>query len=72
MTNEHNENELGIEFVSFKMTSVKGITYAISMNYCNKKDLRFKKLKGISSTDTAQHEYELECAKETLENVEVN
>ena len=42
------------------------------MNYCDKEDLRFEVLKGISVHGTMEHEYELESTKEMLVSVEVN
>ena len=42
------------------------------MNYFNEEDLRCQVLKGIIVDDVAQHEHELESAKEVLGNVEAN
>ena len=72
LKNEHNENDLGIEFVSFKWTSAKGIVNSTSMNCHNKEELRFEVLKGISINDEVEYESELVSTKETLENAEVN
>ena len=72
LTNEHDENELGIKFVSFKWTYAKGIMNATRMDYCNKEDLRFEVLKVMSVNDAVEHEHELESAKEMLGNAEVN
>ena len=72
MTNECNENELGIQFVSFKCTSSKCITSAIRMNYCNKHDLLIEVLIRVSINDAIEHECELASVKEMLKNVEVN
>ena len=72
MTNEHNENELGIKFVSFKWTSAKGTMNAIRIKYHNKDNLRFKVLIGMDINDTIEDEHELASMKEMLKNVEVN
>ena len=42
MTNEHDENELGIKTLSLRWTSVKGVTNSKRTNYCNTQDLRFE------------------------------
>ena len=42
------------------------------INYCNKEELRFEVLKGISAQDAMEHGCELGSAKETLGNAEVN
>ena len=59
LLNVCNENELGIIFVSFKWTSSKVIINAIRINYCNKQDLRFEVLRGISVKDAVEYEREL-------------
>ena len=63
MTNECDENELEIKFVSFKWTSMKCIMNDIRMNYHNKEDLRFEVLKGISINDVSQYEHDLASVK---------
>ena len=50
-----NENELGIKFVSIKCTSSTVIINVIRINYCNKEDLRFEVLKGISVKDIVEY-----------------
>ena len=58
--------------MSFKWNSAKGIINAIRMNYYAKEDLRFEVLKGISVSDSVEHECDLASVKEMLQNVEVN
>ena len=72
MTNEHNENELGIKCVPFKWTSTKGMTNTIRMSYYDKDNLRFEVLIGININNTIECEYEVANVKETLKNAEVN
>ena len=62
-TNDDNENELGIKCVSFKWTSAKDITKTTRMNYCDKEDLRFEVLKGISINDVSPYEHDLASVK---------
>ena len=72
LVNVHNENELGVKFISFKWNSSTGIMNAIRMKHCNKECLRFEMMKGINVKDTVEHEHELESAKETPGNTEFN
>ena len=53
LINVWDENELGIKFILFKWTSSTWILNAIRMDCCNKEDLRFEVLKGISVRDTS-------------------
>ena len=70
--NELNENELGIKFVSFKRASAKGMMNSIRMNYCDKENLRFEVLKGISVNNALECECELTIVKEALHDEDVN
>ena len=72
LINVHNENELGVTCVSFKWNSSKETMNAIRINYCNKEDLRFEVLKGVSVNDVVEHEHELASMKKILGDVEVN
>ena len=67
-----NDKELGIKHVSFKWTTSTGIMNAIGISYCNKDDVRFEVLKGISTDEKIEDECELASSKEMLANVEVN
>ena len=58
-----NENELGIKYVSFQLTSSKVITTTTRMNYHNKEDLRFEVLKGVIVHYTMEYECELASAE---------
>ena len=58
--------------MSFKCASEKVMMNVIRMSYCNKEDLRFEFLKGISINDALEHECELASMKDALQNVEVN
>ena len=55
-----------------QMDIIKGIKNTIRINYCNKDDLRFEFLTGISVNDTIECENELASVKQMLQNAEVN
>ena len=63
LTSVHDNNELDVKIVSFEWTSSTGIMSATKMNHCNKEDLRFEVLKGISIKDAIERECKLASAK---------
>ena len=72
MINEHNENDLGIKFVSFKWALATGITNAARMRHHKKECLRFEVLKEIRIDDEVEYGNDLSSAKEMFRNVETN
>ena len=61
--NVHDENELVIKFVSFEWTSSTRIINVITIDCCEKEDLKFEVLKGVSVKDLVEHEHELASVK---------